>query len=74
MICTAMLSQHSARVAVGHGAQAKTKELKNSLNQEFRLIHELCLYVLNAAVRPDLVRCRPSNVLEALCWHESFVS
>ena len=47
---------------MGHGAQAKTKELKNSLNQEFRLIHELCLYVLNAAVRPDLVRCRPSHV------------
>ena len=64
-MCTAVLSQRSARLAVGHGAQAKTKELKNSLNQEFRLIHELCLYVLNAAVRPDLVRCRPSHVLQS---------
>ena len=63
--CTAVLTQRSARVAVGHGAQAKTKELKNSLNQEFRLIHELCLYVLNAAVRPDLVRCHPSHVQQS---------
>lgn len=65
LLCIAMLSQRSARVAVGHGAQAKTKELKNSLNQEFRLIHELCLYVLNAAVRPDLVRCRPLHIPES---------
>lgn len=26
--------------------QAKTKELKSTLNSEFRLIHELCVYVL----------------------------
>lgn len=63
-MCAAMLSQRSARVPVGYGAQAKTKELKNSLNQEFRLIHELCLYVLNAAVRPDLVRSRSCHVPE----------
>ena len=49
------------------GAQAKTKELKNSLNQEFRLIHELCLYVLNAAVRPDLVCCRSPVVKDSCC-------
>ncbi len=33
----------------GELTQAKIRELKASLNTEFRLIHELCLYVLNAA-------------------------
>lgn len=48
--------------------QAKTKELKNSLNQEFRSIHELCLYVLNASQKPDLIRATLSTLHAYLSW------
>ena len=49
-------------------AQAKTKELKNSLNQEFRLIHELCLMVLNASSKPDLIRATLGTLHAYLSW------
>lgn len=49
-------------------AQAKTKELKNSLNQEFRLIHELCLFVLNASQKPELIRATLSTLHAFLSW------
>ncbi len=48
--------------------QAKTKELKNSLNQEFRLIHELCLFVLNASQKPELIRATLSTLHAFLSW------
>lgn len=48
--------------------QAKTKELKNSLNQEFRLIHELCLFVLNVSQRPELIRATLSTLHAYLSW------
>jgi hypothetical protein len=48
--------------------QAKTKELKNSLNQEFRLIHELCLFVLSASQRADLIRATLSTLHAFLSW------
>ena len=48
--------------------QAKTKELKASLNQDFRLIHELCLFVLNASQRPDLIRATLSALHAFLSW------
>lgn len=35
---------------------SKTKELKMSLNKDFRMIHDLCLYVLTAGARPDLIK------------------
>ena len=50
------------------GVQAKTKELKASLNQDFRLIHELCLFVLNASKRPDLIRATLSALHAFLSW------
>uniref|UniRef100_A0A5B6Z553 Putative exportin-1 n=1 Tax=Davidia involucrata TaxID=16924 RepID=A0A5B6Z553_DAVIN len=40
----------------GEMTQQKTKELKQSLNSEFKLIHELCLYVLSASQRTELIR------------------
>uniref|UniRef100_A0A5B6Z688 Putative exportin-1 n=1 Tax=Davidia involucrata TaxID=16924 RepID=A0A5B6Z688_DAVIN len=40
----------------GEMTQQKTKELKQSLNSEFQLIHELCLYVLSASQRTELIR------------------
>ena len=48
--------------------QAKTKELKASLNQDFRLIHELCLFVLNASQRPDLIRATLNALHAFLSW------
>jgi exportin-1 len=48
--------------------QAKTKELKNSLNQEFRLIHELCLFVLNVSQRAELIRATLSTLHAYLSW------
>jgi Exportin 1-like protein len=41
----------------GELTQAKIKDLKNSLNHDFRLIHELCLFVLNASQKV----ARPSS-------------
>ncbi|KAK9840628.1 hypothetical protein WJX81_005548 [Elliptochloris bilobata] len=68
MIILKLLSEEVFDFSRGELTQAKTKELKNSLNQEFRLIHELCLYVLNAPVRPDLVRATLSTLYAYLSW------
>ncbi len=48
--------------------QAKTRELKATLNNEFRLIHDLCLFVLNASRKPDLVRATLSTLHAYLSW------
>lgn len=48
--------------------QAKIKELKQSLNTEFRLIHELCLFVLNASQKPDLIRATLATLHAYLSW------
>lgn len=48
--------------------QAKTSELKQSLNKEFRLIHELCLFVLNASQKADLVRATLATLAAYLTW------
>ena len=51
-----------------HYLQAKIKELKNSLNNEFRLIHELCLFVLTASQRGDLIRATLGCLHAYLSW------
>ena len=48
--------------------QAKTDDLKQSLNTEFRLIHELCLFVLNASQKPDLIRATLTALHAYLSW------
>ena len=48
--------------------QAKTQELKNSLNNEFRAIHELCLFVLNASQKPDLIKATLTTLHAFLSW------
>ncbi|GJN22595.1 hypothetical protein PR202_gb10175 [Eleusine coracana subsp. coracana] len=48
--------------------QQKIKELKSSLNSEFRLIHELCLYVLSATQRPELIRATLATLHAFLSW------
>uniref|UniRef100_A0A7S0WF70 Importin N-terminal domain-containing protein n=1 Tax=Chlamydomonas leiostraca TaxID=1034604 RepID=A0A7S0WF70_9CHLO len=48
--------------------QAKTKELKTSLNSEFRLIHELCVFVLCNTRKPDLIRATLDTLAVYLTW------
>eukprot|EP00798_Chlamydomonas_sp_ICE-L_P000521 gene521-1934_t len=48
--------------------QAKTKELKASLNNEFQLIHELCVFVLMNTRKPDLVRATLDALAAYLTW------
>lgn len=48
--------------------QAKTKELKASLNNEFRLIHELCVFVLMNTRKVELVRATLDTLNAYLTW------
>ena len=48
--------------------QAKTKELKNSLNTEFGQIHSLCLFVLNASKKPSLIKATLATLHAFLSW------
>lgn len=48
--------------------QAKTKELKSSFNEQFSAVHELCLLVLNASQKPDLIRATLSTLHAFLSW------
>ncbi|KAJ6858657.1 protein EXPORTIN 1A-like isoform X3 [Populus alba x Populus x berolinensis] len=48
--------------------QQKIKELKQSLNSEFQLIHELCLYVLSASQRTELIQATLSTLHAFLSW------
>lgn len=48
--------------------QAKTKELKSSFNEQFSSVHELCLMVLNASQKPDLIRATLATLHAFLSW------
>lgn len=48
--------------------QAKTKELKVSLNSEFRLIHELCVFVLLNTRKEELVKATLETLNVYLTW------
>ena len=43
-------------------------ELKQSLNSEFALIHDLCLFVLNNSQKADLVRATLGTLAAYLTW------
>lgn len=47
---------------------AKTKELKSSFNEQFGAVHELCLMVLNASQKPDLIRATLATLHAFLSW------
>ncbi|PSC71723.1 exportin-1-like isoform X2 [Micractinium conductrix] len=47
---------------------AKTKELKSSFNEQFSAVHELCLMVLNASQKPDLIRATLATLNAFLSW------
>ncbi|GLT29273.1 hypothetical protein SLA2020_041500 [Shorea laevis] len=63
-----LLSEEVFDFSRGEMTQQKIKELKQSLNSEFQLIHELCLYVLSASQRPELIRATLSTLHAFLSW------
>ncbi|XP_062119444.1 protein EXPORTIN 1B-like isoform X3 [Humulus lupulus] len=63
-----LLSEEVFDFSRGEMTQSKIKELKQSLNSEFQLIHELCLYVLSASQRTELIRATLSTLHAFLSW------
>ncbi|KAJ6805232.1 protein EXPORTIN 1A [Iris pallida] len=63
-----LLSEEVFDFSRGEMTQQKIKELKQSLNSEFQLIHELCLYVLSASQRTELVRATLATLHAFLSW------
>ncbi|KAE9612844.1 putative CRM1 domain-containing protein [Lupinus albus] len=63
-----LLSEEVFDFSRGEMTQQKIKELKQSLNSEFQLIHELCLYVLSASQRTELLRATLSTLHAFLTW------
>ncbi|XP_061355283.1 protein EXPORTIN 1A isoform X1 [Gastrolobium bilobum] len=63
-----LLSEEVFDFSRGEMTQQKIKELKQSLNSEFQLIHELCLYVLSASQRAELIRATLSTLHAFLSW------
>ncbi|WZZ91045.1 hypothetical protein YC2023_119624 [Brassica napus] len=64
MIILKLLSEEVFDFSRGEMTQQKIKELKH----EFKLIHELCLYVLSASQRQDLIRSTLSALHAYLSW------
>ncbi|XP_062088133.1 protein EXPORTIN 1B-like [Humulus lupulus] len=63
-----LLSEEVFDFSRGEMTQSKIKELKQSLNSEFQLIHELCLYVLSTSQRTELIRATLSALHAFLSW------
>ncbi|KAL3837970.1 hypothetical protein ACJIZ3_022561 [Penstemon smallii] len=63
-----LLSEEVFDFSRGEMTQLKIKELKQSLNSEFQLIHELCLYVLSASQRAELIRATLATLHAFLSW------
>lgn len=47
---------------------AKARELKDSFNEQFAGVHELCLAVLGTAAKPDLIRATLRTLHAFLSW------
>ncbi|KAM0943808.1 putative importin-beta domain, armadillo-like helical, exportin-1/Importin-beta [Dioscorea sansibarensis] len=63
-----LLSEEVFDFSRGEMTQQKIKELKQSLNSEFQLIHELCLYVLSVSQRTELIRATLATLHAFLSW------
>ncbi|KAK7366618.1 hypothetical protein VNO80_08613 [Phaseolus coccineus] len=63
-----LLSEEVFDFSRGEMTQQKIKELKQSLNSEFQLIHELCLYVLSVSQRTKLICATLSTLHAFLSW------
>lgn len=63
-----LLSEEIFDFSRGELTQAKTRDLKNTLNTEFRLIHDLCTFVLMNTRKPELIRATLSALHVYLSW------
>lgn len=63
-----LLSEEVFDFSRGEMTQQKIRDLKQSLNSEFQLIHELCLYVLSASQSAELIRATLSTLHAFLSW------
>eukprot|EP00850_Spirogloea_muscicola_P001269 SM000004S15139 [mRNA] locus=s4:1467240:1477373:- [translate_table: standard] len=68
MVILKLLSEEVFDFSRGEMTQQKIKDLKQSLNSEFQLVHELCQYVLAASQRPSLTRATLSTLHAFLSW------
>lgn len=68
MVILKLLSEEVFDFSRGELTQAKAKELKTSLNNEFRLIHELCHFVLVNTQRAELIKSTLSALHAYLSW------
>ncbi|KAJ7518088.1 hypothetical protein O6H91_21G054800 [Diphasiastrum complanatum] len=68
MVILKLLSEEVFDFSRGEMTQSKIKELKHSLNSEFQLIHELCLYVLSVSQKPELIRATLATLHAFLSW------
>eukprot|EP00882_Tetradesmus_deserticola_P001199 GHRQ01001297.1.p1 GENE.GHRQ01001297.1~~GHRQ01001297.1.p1 ORF type:complete len:1084 (+),score=646.45 GHRQ01001297.1:232-3483(+) len=63
-----LLSEEVFDFSRGELTQAKTRELKLTLNNEFRSIHELCMFVLLSTRKTELLRATLTALAAYLSW------
>ncbi|CAN0898072.1 Protein EXPORTIN 1A [Linum grandiflorum] len=63
-----LLSEEVFDFSRGEMTQQKIKDLKQSLNSEFQLVHELCLYVLSVSQRTELIQATLAALHAYLSW------
>eukprot|EP00271_Cylindrocystis_brebissonii_P003986 TRINITY_DN15300_c0_g1_i1.p1 TRINITY_DN15300_c0_g1~~TRINITY_DN15300_c0_g1_i1.p1 ORF type:complete len:1098 (+),score=241.20 TRINITY_DN15300_c0_g1_i1:845-4138(+) len=68
MVIMKLLSEEVFDFSRGEMTQQKTKELKNSLNSEFQLLHGLCQYVLTVSQKPELIQATLATLHVFLSW------
>ncbi|CAG9460409.1 unnamed protein product [Pedinophyceae sp. YPF-701] len=69
MVVLRLLSEEVFDFNKGELTQAKTKELKNSLNEEFTLVHDLCMWVLDKAqASVSLIKSTLATMQGFLTW------
>lgn len=68
MVILRLLSEEVFDFSKNDLTSAKIKELKSSFNEQFAQVHQLCLMVLNASTKPDLVRATLSTLNAFLSW------
>lgn len=68
MVILRLLSEEVFDFSKNDLTSAKIKELKSSFNEQFAQVHQLCLMVLNASAKPDLVRATLATLNAFLSW------
>eukprot|EP00252_Welwitschia_mirabilis_P021498 TRINITY_DN552_c0_g1_i7.p1 TRINITY_DN552_c0_g1~~TRINITY_DN552_c0_g1_i7.p1 ORF type:complete len:1076 (+),score=191.44 TRINITY_DN552_c0_g1_i7:303-3530(+) len=63
-----LLSEEVFDFSRGEMTQKRIRDLKDSLKSEFRLIHELCIYVFSVSQRTELIRATLATLHVYLSW------